>query len=89
VPPQLFLLIRIALIQNNKPDYKGILTLVLTLAVLGLVVVWLGHLGLDLARTHSLAKRLGGGLVLLVAVALLFGVLAIIYWAAQALGQLL
>jgi hypothetical protein len=87
--PRLFLLIRIALVQNDKPDYPGILTLVLTLAALGLVAVWLGQLGRELGRSHSLAKRLGGGLLLLAAAAVLLGLLALVYWAVPTLLALL
>jgi hypothetical protein len=85
MPLPFFLLIRIALVQNNKPDYRGILTLFVTLAVLGLVVVWLWHLGRDLGRGNGLAKRLGGGLLLLLAAVVLLGLLTLVYWAAPTL----
>lgn len=88
MPLPFFLLLRIALVQNNKPDYPGILTLALTLVALGLVAVWLGHLGRELAHSPSLPRRLGGGLLLLLAAALLVSILAIIYWAAQPLMSL-
>jgi hypothetical protein len=89
MPLPFFLLLRIALVQNNEPDYPGILTLLLTLIVLGLIVTWLWHLGRDLGRSTSLAKRLGGGLLLLLAAAALLGLLALIYWAAPTLLALL
>jgi hypothetical protein len=88
MPLPFFLLLRIALVQNNKPDYPGILTLVLTLVALGLVMAWLGHLGRDLRQSPSRPKRLGGGLLLVLAAAVLVGILAIVYWAAQPLMQL-
>jgi hypothetical protein len=89
MPLPFFLLLRIALVQHNKPDYPGILTLILTLAALGLAGVWLGHLGRDLGRSQNLATRLGGGLLLLLAGAVLLSLLALIYWAAPTLLALL
>jgi hypothetical protein len=89
MPLPFLLLIRIALVQHNKPDYPGILTLFVTLAALGLVVVWLWHLGRDVGRSNGLARRLGGGLLLLLAAAVLLVLLALIYWAAPTLLALL
>jgi hypothetical protein len=82
------LLLRIALIKENKLNYRSLFTLVLVLALLGLAAVWLWQIGLDLVRNSQLAWRIGGGFLLLAAALLMLSVAGLVYWESQQLWSL-
>lgn len=89
MPFRPFLLIRIAFVQNGKLDYHGLFNAVVVLVLLGLLTTWLGLIGLDLFRSPQLARRVGGGLVLLAVATFIVGILGFIYWESQQVWSLL